>query len=93
MRIVLFKRTNCQYCKLAKKLLDQNKISYNVIQIDDGVEELAEYNYYAMTHRLPLILVNLPEENIDVYVPHEQEIFEGSGNITKAIEFIKARSK
>jgi len=46
-----------------------------------------------MTHRLPLILVNLPEENIDVYVPHEQEIFEGSGNITKAIEFIKARSK
>jgi hypothetical protein len=63
------------------------------MEVENGFEELAEYNYYAFTRKLPLILVVLPEENIDVYVPHAQEIFEGGGNILKAIEYIKNSRK
>lgn len=88
MEITLFTTSTCPACNTAKELLKKNEIKFNTINIENGYDEMAEYQYFASKHILPLILVTIEDEYDDVYIPYTFEAFEGPKEIQKAIDFI-----
>ena len=80
MEMTIFTAPTCHQCHALKRLLDARKIRYDEIDVTSGVDEMAEYAYYASTNQLPLIKIR-------------SFVFEGPDEIEKAIEKINSLKK
>ena len=54
-RLIIMGKNNCPYCDLAKRHLDEHKIPYDYIKIDEDMEAYTEFReslVFVQSHKL-----------------------------------------
>ena len=46
MRLTIMGKNNCPYCDLAKRHLDENKIPYEYIKVDEDMDAYTEFREF-----------------------------------------------
>lgn len=57
-KIVIYSKANCSYCDWATQLLDNKKVSYDIIRVDLDPEKLAEMLRLSNRRTTPQIFIN-----------------------------------
>ena len=58
MNITLYIKHGCSLCETAKGKLSEQGLDYNVIEAENGAEEMAQFYYHAEKGLFPLILID-----------------------------------
>jgi glutaredoxin 3 len=56
--VVVYSKPNCPYCDWATQLLDNKKVTYQVIRVDTDPEKLAEMVSLSGRRTTPQIFIN-----------------------------------
>tara|TARA_R100001377_G_scaffold84633_1_gene68629 strand:+ start:950 stop:1402 length:453 start_codon:yes stop_codon:yes gene_type:complete len=82
MKIKVYSQSHCKYCDNIKKVLDENKVDYETIEIDDNRDEWNELTRIIGVGMTPTI-----KYGEEVWVPSRD--FRSPEELIKRIEYIK----